>query len=89
MAKRKWLDGRPIADYPSRSHIGWVVYTAGWVDLDLEEVPGNFNYGSLRHLPPGFPMILKDIVGDGMAISYHHDQGVLKLPVELLQPHRK
>lgn len=72
--------------YAKPQHIGHVVITAGTVDLDLEDQNISYNCGTQRLLPPGFPMILKDIDGNGMAYAYHHNNGVMKMPAVLLMP---
>jgi hypothetical protein len=90
MKSNKWLDGRQQDMWPNiQDHIGWVVQTAGPVDLALEGSTASWNTGRLQRLPAGFPMILKDVTPEGYAFGYHHDNGVMRMPVELLIPWRK
>ncbi len=69
-------------DWVATRHIGWVVATAGRIDLEplfvsRHEIPTNF-------LPAGFRATLKDIDIDGKAWIYHDSYGVIRLPRELL-----
>lgn len=85
----RWLDGKQFDKWPHiEDHIGWTVVTAGPIDLTLEAETPSFNSGPTKILPPDFPMILKDI-RDGMAYGYHHEEGVIRVPVELLKPWSK
>ena len=85
----KWEDGRQLHIWPdSAEYIGWVVQTAGPVNLDLEDRSVMFNNGRQRWLPTGFPMVLKAL-SNGMAYCYNDSEGVLRLPVQLLKPFRK
>lgn len=84
MKSQKWLDGKQQDQWPIAQHIGWVVCTAGWVDLDLEPQNVQFNCGLQRLLPPGTRMILKHIE-DGYAFTYNNN-GVMLMPVEVLEP---
>lgn len=68
----------------SRKHIGKVVISAGWIDLDLEPRAVGYNNGSLRHIPPGYRMTLKGIDGD-YAFTYRSDEGVIRVPYVLLE----
>lgn len=81
---KKWLDGVQYEEWPIEKHIGWTVCTAGWVDLDLEDQSVMFNTGRQRKLAPGTPMILKAI-DKGYAYTYNGN-GVMRMPIELLQP---
>ena len=90
MKTNKWVDGKQQDMWPNiTDHIGWAVQTAGPIDLDLEQSTPMYNTGSLRTLPTGFPMILKHVTKDGFAFTYHHDNGVMRFPVELLVPWRR
>lgn len=84
--KRGWLDGKPWNMWPLAEHIGWTVVTAGPVDLEIEGRTPAYNNGRLVKLPPDYPMILKEITPDGYAYAYHHENGVMKMPAELLKP---
>lgn len=87
---KKWLDGKNWDMWPDPSeHIGWAVVTAGPVDLELEGSTPMYNSGSITQLPPEFPMILKAVTPDGYAYTYHHDNGVMRMPVEVLKPWQK
>jgi hypothetical protein len=85
----KWLDGKQQDMWPLAEHIGWAVVTAGPVDLEAEGHTPMWNSGRIKVLPPEYPMILKAIDKDGMAYGYHHDNGVMRMPVTLLKPWRK
>lgn len=84
MKSQKWLDGKQQNVWPIEKHIGWVVCTAGWVDLDLEPQNVSYNCGPQRILPPGTRMILKHIE-EGYAYTYSNN-GVMLMPVEVLEP---
>ena len=81
----RWVDGRNPTMWPIYDHIGWVVQTAGVVDLDLLPRSSSFNTTSKSVLMPKTKMILKAI-DDGQAYAYDNNLGVLRLPVELLEP---
>ncbi len=83
--ENKWLDGKQLDKWPVEEHVGWTVETAGWINLDLEDQTGGYNLGPTRMLPPRFPMILKDIRGD-MAYAYNDNEGVIRIPHQLLRP---
>lgn len=87
-SKRGWSDGRQYDMWPVEEHVGWTVVTAGPVDLELEGSTPAYNNGRLRKLPPNFPMILKAI-HSGYAYTYHHENGVMKMPAEVLKPWEK
>jgi hypothetical protein len=82
----KWLDGKQGYMWPIEKHLGWAVATAGPVDLDLEERTVMYNDGPTRLLPYGFKMVLKEIDNSDMAYLYHHNEGVIKIPAQLLEP---
>jgi hypothetical protein len=87
---KKWLDGKNWDMWPSLAeHIGWTVVTAGPVDLELEGHTPMWNMGPLKQLPYEFPMILKDIDGNGNAYCYHHENGVMRMPATVLKPWQK
>ncbi len=84
--KRGWLDGKQFDMWPVAEHVGWTVVTAGPVDLSIEGSTPAYNNGSLTVLPPNYPMILKAITTDGYAYAYHHENGVMRMPAEVLKP---
>lgn len=84
--KQEWLDGKQKDYWVGPQNIGWVVCTAGWVDVDLLPKDVKYNYRAPKRLMPGYRMILKDIQPDGNAVCYNDDTGVLRMPVELLEP---
>lgn len=82
----RWQDGYNMEMWPIARHIGWQVQTAGMVQLDLIEPKGpGYNYGSQRVLPPKTRAVLKHIDERGRAYVYN-DNGVMMMPVELLEP---
>jgi hypothetical protein len=86
---KKWLDGKNIPMWPEDGNIGWVVQTAGLVDLDdIYPMSGDYNYGTRRKLPAGTRAILKHIDEKNNAFIYN-DNGVMMMPVELLEPVEK
>lgn len=87
--KNEWLDGTQKKYWVSDQDIGWVVCTAGWVDMTMIPSNGLFNYRVKPKLPPGYRMILKDIDSLGNAVAYNDDNGVMKMPRELLEPWTK
>jgi hypothetical protein len=83
----KWIDGKVQTLWPIIQHLGWSVQTAGVVELDLiEPKSGSYNYGPHRILPPKTIVILKHIDDKGKAFVYNHEDGVMMMPVELLEP---
>lgn len=84
--KNEWIDGKQKEEWVGPKNIGWVVCTAGWINMDLLPSNGRINYRAKRSLPPGYRMILKDIDNLGNAICYNDDNGVVSMPVELLEP---
>src|SRR5689334_10496274 len=84
--KKEWLDGKQKNEWVGESDIGWVVCTAGWIDMTM--IPSNlfYNYRVKPKLPPGYRMILKDIDSLGNAVLYTDDDGVVKMPRELVEP---
>lgn len=81
----KWIDGHNPTMWPIESHLGWVVQTAGIVDLDQLPRSASYNNTPLKRLMPKTKMILKHIK-DGQAYTYDINLGVIRLPVELLEP---
>lgn len=80
------VDGRQLDVWPaSKDYLGWVVETAGPVNLDLEDRTVMYNNGVTRLLPSGFRMILNGLENN-MAFCYHNQEGVIRIPVELLRP---
>lgn len=86
---KKWLDGKNWDLWPNiEEHIGWTVVTAGPVSLSMEGTTPMYNCGPILDLPTGYPMILKAIE-NGYAYGYHHENGVMRMPVEVLKPWQK
>lgn len=72
--------------WPVSNQIGWTVQTAGRVELDLVEPRSvSYNYGQQRTLPAKTKVLLKHIDDKGRAYVYN-DNGVMMMPVELLEP---
>lgn len=81
----RWLDGKNPTMWPTHENIGWVVQTAGLVNLDdINPKSVSYNYGNQRKVPSKTKAILKHIDGEGRAYVYN-DNGVMMMPVELLE----
>ena len=83
---KRWLDGYQYEQWPIERHIGWTVVSAGWIDTRLERRNVMYNARCRDLLPPGLPMTLKAIDDYGYAYVYNEADGLMKLPVEVLEP---